>query len=131
MDLCNRRVVERTNPRAELAVAAESTEADARRRRACWNTPTAPHNTEGFFLNMGDMLVKAGDWRMAQRIYAHAKAMRSYQEWPYRSVLESRIEHAERNVAVFRRIDSTTAPGVDIMLRSSFACMACHQASSP
>lgn len=129
MDLCTRAVIDRANPRAELAVAAESTETDARRRRACWNTPIVPHNTEGFFLNMGDMLVKSGDWRMAQRIYAHAKVMRSYQAWPFRSVLESRIEHAERNVAVFRGIDSTSTPRVDITLRSPFACMVCHQAA--
>ena len=31
-------------------------------RRACWNSRIAPHNLEGFFLNMGDMLVKSGDW---------------------------------------------------------------------
>jgi hypothetical protein len=130
MDLCSRTVIDRANPRAELAIAAESTETDARRRRACWNTVIAPHNAEGFFLNMGDMLVKSGDWRMGQRIYAHAKVMRSYQDWPYRSVLESRIENAERNVAAFRGIDSTRTPRVDIMLRSPFACMACHQAAS-
>jgi hypothetical protein len=130
MDLCSRAVIDRANPRVELAVAAESTETDARRRRACWNTAIAPHNAEGFFLNMGDMLVKSGDWRMAQRIYAHAKVMRSYQAWPFRSVLESRIENAERNVAAFRGVDSTRTPRVDIMLRSPFACMACHQAAS-
>ena len=130
MDLCARTVIDRTNPRAELAIAAESTETDARRRRACWNTAIAPHNAEGFFLNMGDMLVKSGDWRMAQRIYAHAKVMRSYPAWPFRSVLESRIENAERNVAAFRGLDSTRTPRVDIMLRSPFACTACHQASS-
>lgn len=130
MDLCSRTAIDRSNPRAELAVAAESTETDARRRRACWNTAIAPHNAEGFFLNMGDMLVKSGDWRTAQRIYAHAKVMRSYEAWPFRSVLESRIENAERNVAAFRGVDSTRTPRVDIMLRSPFACTACHQAAS-
>ena len=30
-------------------------------KRACWNSWIAPHNIEGFFLNVGDMLVKAGD----------------------------------------------------------------------
>jgi hypothetical protein len=130
MDLCSRAVIDRENPRAELAVAAESTETDAPRRRACWNTRIAPHNAEGFFLNMGDMLVKSGNWRTARRIYAHAKVMRSYQAWPFRSVLESRIENAERNVATFRGVDSTRTPRLDIMLRSPFACMACHQAAS-
>ena len=29
--------------------------------RTCWNTPLVPHNFEGFFLAMGDVLTKAGD----------------------------------------------------------------------
>lgn len=43
------------------------------KKRACWNSWIAPHNLEGFFLNMGDMLVKSGDWQMAQKIYANAR----------------------------------------------------------
>jgi len=31
------------------------------KKRVCWNSWIAPHNFEGFFLNMGDMLVKSGD----------------------------------------------------------------------
>jgi hypothetical protein len=129
MAACSRTVIDRENPRPELAVAAESTETDARRRRACWNTVIAPYNVEGFFLNMGDMLVKAGQWRTAQKIYAHAKAIRSYSAWPFRDVLESRIENAERNVAAFRGGGSARTPPSDIMLRSPFACVACHQAA--
>ena len=82
---------------------------------------------------MGDMLVKAGDWRTAQRIYAHAKAMRSYASWPFRQVLEERIRDAERNMPIFRGgvAEGQSAGRPTIMLRSPFACAACHQASSP
>lgn len=134
MEACSRVAVDRADPRPEVAAAAESTETDARRRRACWNSWAVPHNAEGFFLNMGDMLVKAGDWRTAQRIYGHAKAMRSYPFWPFREVLEARVRDAERNVAVFRQgtaADRPAARGQAIMLRSPFACTACHQAASP
>jgi hypothetical protein len=51
------------------------------KKRACWNSWIAPHNFEGFFLNMGDMLVKVGDWRTAQKIYANAKLSPDYANW--------------------------------------------------
>jgi hypothetical protein len=130
---CSRRAVDRADPRPEVTLAAQSTEMDARRLRACWNSWIAPHNVEGFFLNMGDMLVKAGDWRTAQKIYRHAQEINSYSSWPFRGVLEERIRDAERNVPIFRRASSETRPRDEpvIMLRSPFACTACHQARSP
>jgi hypothetical protein len=42
-------------------------------QRAYWNSGIAQHHVEGFFLNMGGMLVKAGDWQVARKIYANAK----------------------------------------------------------
>ena len=133
MDACTRTTIDRADPRPELAIAAEAAETDSRKRRACWNSPRVPHNVEGFFLNMGDMLVKSGDWKTAQRIYDHAKVMTSYAEWPYREVLEARIRDAEQNVAVFRATPPPGQPhsGPAIMLRSPFACMACHQSGKP
>src|SRR5436190_5475515 len=51
-------------------------------KRACWNSSIAPHNFEGFFLNLGDMLVKQGDAATAQRAYAYAKLSKTYSQWP-------------------------------------------------
>ncbi len=45
--------------------------------RACWNSWIAPHNFEGFFLNMGDMLVKNGEWQRGVQIYNNAKLSRT------------------------------------------------------
>ena len=98
-------------------------------KRACWNSWIAPHNFEGFFLNMGDMLVKAGDWQTAQTIYTNAKLAKEYPTWPYQAVLEERITQAEANVALFnaaRPAGSRTADAA-MMINSEFACMACHQ----
>ena len=130
MASCSRTAIDRADPRPEVWLTAESTDTDVRRRRACWNSWIAPHNVEGFFLNMGDMLVKSGDWRTAQKIYRHAQATRSYSSWPFRDVLEERIRDAERNVSTFRRgtIDERPTGEPAIMLRSPFACTACHQA---
>ncbi|MGO8993462.1 MAG: hypothetical protein ACLQVI_09035 [Polyangiaceae bacterium] len=94
-------------------------------KRACWNSWIAPHNIEGFFLNMGDMLVRSGDWRTAVAIYGNAKASREYSSWKFQGVLEQRIAHAKENVGRFNHPESV-AEAV-IMLDSTFACMACHQ----
>ena len=70
------------------------------KKRVCWNSWIAPHNLEGFFLNMGDMLVKSGDWQTAQKIYANARLLKTYATWRYQSVLEDRINRAQANVAL-------------------------------
>src|SRR5437868_14722040 len=65
LDACQGRVVDRANP--DLVPIAQ----DAPRRvaRACDNSWLAPHNVEGFYLNLGDMLVKAGDVPAARAVY--------------------------------------------------------------
>lgn len=102
--------------------------ANSRDARACLNSDKAPHNEEGFFLNMGDMLTKSGDWQTARKVYAAAKQSPDYAQWPYREVLEQRIRDAEANVSVF---NTAPAPGgksaTPMMIGSDAACMACHQ----
>jgi hypothetical protein len=137
VDACSRTPVDRTHPTAAVVLRAGAAEQDPRRQRACWNSWIAPHNVEGFFLNMGDMLVKSGDWRTGVRVYALARGMSSYPRWAFRDVLEARITHAEANVAAFRRPQGGGAEGGGaevadadaprIMLGSRFACVACHQ----
>lgn len=98
------------------------------KKRVCWNSQIAPHNFEGFFLNMGDMLVKAGDWTTARKIYSNAKLSPTYSQWKYREVLEERIRDAPNNVSAFSApVDASNRGDKQIMVASSFACMACHQ----
>jgi hypothetical protein len=125
LDLCNGAKIDRANPEFGSYQALATTEGP---KRACWNSWIAPHNFEGFFLNMGDMLVKAGDWQTAGKIYATAKDSPTYAQWKFRDVLEARIADAEANVAAFKAPQGSgdsTRPR--IMLASPFACMACHQ----
>jgi hypothetical protein len=136
LDLCIGGKLDRANPDYSPYMSAEpqgTPQQDKHMiegpKRACWNSWIAPHNLEGFFLNMGDMLVKAGDWRTAQKIYANARLPRAYAGWDFKDVLDQRIANAEANVAIFR-----TAPGQGaedgrprMMIDSEFACMACHQ----
>jgi hypothetical protein len=122
LDECIDGKLDRTNPDYSQYMALETKEG---KKRACWNSWIAPHNFEGFFLNMGDMLVKSGDWQTAQKIYANARLAKEYPTWPYQAVLEERIEQAQANVALFKAPNETS--DVRIMINSEFACMACHQ----
>lgn len=92
--------------------------------RACWNGAIAPHNFEGFFLNMGDMLVKQGRVDVAQKIYAFARFSKTYDQWPYRELLERSILDAPERAKLFQNT-STTAPPT-IMFNSDHSCTGCH-----
>jgi hypothetical protein len=123
IDVCVGEKVDRRTAQYAKYMALETTTGP---KRACWNSWIAPHNFEGFFLNMGDMLVKQGDPATARRIYANARLSRTYQKWPFKSALEDRIEQADDNVALFRN----PLPGEKtrtMMVMSTFACMGCHQ----
>ena len=125
LDLCVGEPVSRSNPDFTRYMKLATTTG---RKRVCWNSEIAPHNFEGFFLNMGDMLVKAGDWQAAQKIYANAKLSPAYPQWKYRGVLEQRISNAEANVAFFRSGEpkrDRTSPRM--MFVSTLSCMGCHQ----
>ena len=122
LDECIEGKLDRTNPDYSQYMSLETKEGQ---KRACWNSWIAPHNLEGFFLNMGDMLVKAGDWQTAQKIYANAKLTKEYASWKYQAVLDDRIKQAQDNVALFNAPNETAS--ARIMISSEFACMACHQ----
>jgi len=122
LDVCVQGRINRTNPDYAKYMQLETTQGV---KRVCWNSWIAPHNLEGFFLNMGDMLVKSGDWQTAQKIYANAKYSREYATWKFAAVLESRIDQAKENVAVFNGTQGT--PVRPMMINSTFACTGCHQ----
>ncbi len=125
LDECAGTAVDRKQPAFDSYVRLET---KAGPKRVCWNSWIAPHNFEGFFLNMGDMLVKAGDWQTAQKIYANARLSPDYAQWKYKFTLENRIERAQANVEVFRTARRGKAAGdAIIMSQSRFACMGCHQ----
>jgi hypothetical protein len=125
LDVCVGEKVPRANPGYAKYMSLATTEG---KKRVCWNSWIAPHNFEGFFLNMGDMLVKAGDWQAAQKIYGNAKLSPTYGQWKFRDVLEQRIRDAQTNVAVFKAADlAEDKTHQRIMVASTFACMGCHQ----
>ena len=122
LDECIEGKLDRANPDYAPYMSKETREG---KKRVCWNSWIAPHNFEGFFLNLGDMLVKAGDWQTAQKIYANAKLAKEYANWKYQAVLDERIQQAQANVALFKTPNET--PKARMMINSAFACTACHQ----
>jgi hypothetical protein len=118
LDLCIGGKLDRANPDYSRYMSLETTEG---KQRVCWNSWIAPHNLEGFFLNMGDMLVKSGDWQTGQKIYANAKLSKTYASWKYPAVLEERISRAQENVTAFN------TGATPVMINSEFACMGCHR----
>jgi hypothetical protein len=122
IDICVGEKIDRST--GEFKYTALETREGA--KRVCWNSWIAPHNFEGFFMNMGDMIAKSGDWKLAQKLYANARLSKTYNEWPYRDALEARIRDAEANVVAFND-EKATGDGKKIMRSTSFSCVACHQ----
>jgi hypothetical protein len=124
LDVCAGQRVSREHPQFAEYLSLETAVGP---KRACWNSSIAPHNLEGFFMNFGDMLVKKGDVALARSMYANARLSTTYTEWPYRDVLERRITDADANVAAFRDSASSADGDTQVMVQSSFSCMACHR----
>lgn len=126
MDLCAKEKVNRRSPSYAPYMKLETQNGPA---RACWDSWIAPHNFEGFFLNMGDMLVKSGDWQAAIPIYENARLAKNYSAWPYKFLLDDRIAHAKENVVEFRK-NSTGPSKKSVLFNSGYGCVACHQRGS-
>lgn len=125
LDICLGRDIDRKNPQYRLS--SVKLVMGSKKYRACWDTWIAPHNVEGYFMNMGDMLVKSGDWQTGIAMYKNATYQQNYAFWPYRSMLEKRIKNAKENVKYFQQDPASADPDRAIMFNSGYGCMACHQ----
>ena len=126
LDVCSHEDVDRKNPETVKLIPKTKTKGP---KRACWNTKIAPHNFEGFFLAFGDPVVKQGKPKLAQKVYNLAKKTKDYDRWPYKHILEQRINNAQQNVTHFRReVANGRQPNHPVMMfHTEYACMACHQ----
>jgi len=96
------------------------------RKKACWwQSDIAPYGFEGYMLNLGNGLVKAGQIDAARIIFANAKYASNYSSWPYRDVLETIAAsdlHARRALYA-PGADQNSAPPLNVPNRS---CVYCH-----
>jgi hypothetical protein len=95
------------------------------RKKACWwDGDIAPYSFEGYMLNLGNGLVKAGQIEPARIIYANAKLAGNYSNWPYRDVLESiAASDLEARAALYADANPHNDPPLGVPNRS---CVYCH-----
>lgn len=86
LDACAGTPIDRSNPDLKPYLYLQTATG---RKKACWSEgDLAPHSFEGFMLNLGDGLVKAGRVEAAKIMYANARYADNYRAWPYRKYLE-------------------------------------------
>ena len=129
IEVCIDSKFDRKNPDFSNYFQLEFSEERESHKRACWNSWIAPYNFQGFFMNLGDMIVKKGDSETAKKIYQIAKTQSDFKTWPYKDILNRRIANAKKNVNQFRRkiLNSENFNENTIMINTPFSCMACHE----
>jgi hypothetical protein len=122
LDVCAGTTIDRANPDLKPYMHLQTA---VGRKKACWSEGTiAPHSFEGFMLNLGSGLVKAGQVDAARVMYANAKYADNYASWPYRSYLEQ-VESSDLNAraALYADSDSGNDPPLGVPNRG---CSYCH-----
>ena len=119
LDACAGEKIDRSRPdyaKFEQRTAGEN--------RVCGNDAKAPHNYEGFWLTMGDMLVKAGDPAAARAIYANARHAPAYATWKYKDTLEDHAAHADARAKRYESEEGAMWPAK--AEDSAPSCVRCH-----
>lgn len=122
LDSCVGGTVDRENPDLKQYLSLQTA---VGRKKACWSEgDLAPHSFEGFMLNLGNGLVKAGQVKTARIMFANAKYATNYASWPYRKYLEQ-IVNSDLNAraALYADSDSTNDPALGVPNRG---CSYCH-----
>jgi hypothetical protein len=98
--------------------------------RACWNDWIAPHNAEGTYLYIGDLLVKQGNVPAAKVAYNDAKLIKEYPQWPYKSLVEDRLSaDLAAKAALYADADPSNDPPIG-GASSNHSCTFCHAATA-
>jgi hypothetical protein len=122
LDACVGESIDRTNPDVGPYLKLQTS---VGRKKACWSEgDLAPHSFEGYMLNLGNGLVKAGQIDVARIVYANARYATNYETWPYRQVLET-IEASDLNTraGLYADGDASNDPPLGVPNRS---CVYCH-----
>ena len=122
LDTCAGTTVDRSNPDLKPYLYLQTA---VSRKKACWSEGVlAPHSFEGFMLNLGNGLVKAGQVEAAKVMYANARYADNYSTWPYRKYLEE-VANSDlyARAALYADSDSVNDPPTGVPNRS---CSYCH-----
>ena len=127
MDVCYGEAIDRDAP--DLGPYLDQV-TDQGIKRACWNDPIAPHNVEGFYLWMGDILVKQGRVGAARVAYDNVKLAPEYPDWPYRSLLQERLSaDLDAKAALYQDADPANDPPF-AGNEANRGCAVCHASSA-
>jgi hypothetical protein len=122
LDACVGGTVDRTNPDLKPYLGLLTS---VGRKKACrWAGELAPYSYEGYMLNLGNGLVKAGQIDAARIVYHNAHYAANYNTWSYRWVLES-IEASDLNAraALYADNNPKNDPPLGVPNRG---CSYCH-----
>jgi len=122
LDSCIGASIDRTNP--DLKPYLPLYTAVGRKKACWWGGSLAPYSFEGYMLNLGNGLVKAGQVEAAKVIYADAQYADNYATWPYRDVLEGIAgSDLDARAALYADADPSNDPPLSVPNRS---CVYCH-----
>jgi hypothetical protein len=94
--------------------------------RVCNDDGIVPHVWEGFLINYGDLLLKAGKGADAARAaYEGAKLAPRFAQWPFASALQDRIDHVGDRAALYADADAANDPA--LWMQAGHICTGCHQ----
>lgn len=122
LDACTGTTVDRTNPDLKPYLGLRTS---VGRKKACWwEGDLAPYSFEGYMLNLGNGLLKAGQVEQARIVFHNAHYAANYDSWPYRDVLES-IENSDLDAraALYADNNPKNDPPLGVPNRG---CSYCH-----
>jgi hypothetical protein len=94
--------------------------------RVCNDEGIVPHVWEGFLINYGDLLLKAGKGAgEARAMYQAATQAPRFDKWPFASALQARIDDADSRAALYADGDPSNDP--KIWMQDGHICTGCHQ----
>ena len=123
LDACAGSKVDRNNP--DLKPYLDLVTSVGRKKACWWESEIAPYSFEGYMLNLGNGLVKAGQIDAARVMFANAKYASNYATWPYRDVLEATAaSDLNARAALYApNANPDNAPPLSVPNRS---CVYCH-----
>ncbi len=94
--------------------------------RVCNDEGMVPHVWEGFLINYGDVLLKAGKGAdQARAMYRASTRAPRFDKWPFASALQDRIDQADARAALYADGDPSNDP--KIWMQEGHICTGCHQ----
>ncbi|HZI09770.1 MAG TPA: hypothetical protein VE153_05205 [Myxococcus sp.] len=122
LDVCINDRIDRNNP--DFTPYTSLTSNTAGPYLACWNSPVSPHNLEGFWLIMGNLLVKNNQPDLAVIAYSNAQLDPAFETWRFKDHLLSQKATAHERAPLYR--DSNAANDPPMIIQET-QCVLCHQ----